>query len=435
MSDWKSGGDGGFKDSGGGFTDMGGGDKGFGVQGGGDTFTETTYQSWGSRIANSLVGVLIGIVLIPLSCWLLFWNEGRAVTTARSLAEGASAIVSVATDRVDTANNDRLVYLTGQLRAADSLSDPVFPVRVQNAVRLVRTVEMYQWRENSRSETRDRMGGGRETVTTYSYERVWSSTLYDSSRFRQSGHDNPRTMAQRSNTVTAPQATVGAFRLTPEQMQSYGRPVPAEVDPNNAEIQRHNATVQGSTIYLNNPNSPRIGDLRVSFTYVPAGEVSMIGRQDGERIAPYQTRAGDRIFMMEAGRVPARDMFRHAEEGNTIFTWILRAVGMILLMVGFSMIMGPLGALAAVLPMLGDIVRFGTGLIAMALSFLVGPLVIAIAWFWFRPIVALAVIGVGVLVALGLSALARNRAQARMAAQAMRPPMPPPQQPMQGWGR
>lgn len=435
MSDWKSDGDGGFKDSGGGFKDMSGGDQGFGASGGGGPYTEVTYQSWGSRIANSFFGVLIGIVLIPLSCWLLFWNEGRAVTTARSLSEGAGAIVAASVERIDPANDGKLVYIAGPLRGAERLSDPRFPVQVQNAVRLIRTVEMYQWRENSRSETRTRMGGGQETVTTYTYDRVWSSTLYDSTRFRQSGHDNPRGMAESSNTVTAPQGNVGAYRLTPEQLQSFGRPVPAAIDPNNPEILRHRATVRDNTIFLGNPDAPQVGNLRITFTYVPQGEVSIIGRQDGNQIGPYQTRAGDRIFMMEAGRVPSQEMFRHAEEGNTLFTWVLRIVGMVLLWIGFSMIMGPLGVLASVLPILGDIVNFGTGLIGMALAFVVGPLVMAIAWFWYRPIVALAVIGVGVLVAFGLSALARSRAQARAAAQAMRPPMPPPQQPMQGWGR
>ena len=37
--------------------------------------------------------MLVGLVLIVAMVVLLFWNEGRAVTTARSLAEGAGAVV------------------------------------------------------------------------------------------------------------------------------------------------------------------------------------------------------------------------------------------------------------------------------------------------------------------------------------------------------
>ena len=60
-----------------------------------DSFTEITRQGWLSRIGESFKGILFGIIVIPLCLILLWWNEGRAVTTARSLAEGAAAVVAV----------------------------------------------------------------------------------------------------------------------------------------------------------------------------------------------------------------------------------------------------------------------------------------------------------------------------------------------------
>lgn len=431
MSDWNSdktwsgSSDGGFKDL------SGGADQGNPGYGSGSS-VEVTQRSWFDRIKGALVGVFVGILFIPGACWLLFWNEGRAVTTARSLTEGAGLVVPVAADRVDPANDGKLVYVTGALRAPGTLADPTFPVRVDNAVRLVRTVEMYQWRENRRSETRNRLGGGQETVTTYSYEQVWSSTLYNSGSFHQAGHTNPSRMAHNSNTVVAQQATLGAFRVTPEQLQSYGRPVRVTLDPNNPQIQRNNATVRDNVLFLSsNPDVPRIGDLRITFSSVPAGAASLIGRQTDQGFSPYQTRAGDRIFMMEEGTVPSQDMFRHAEDANRILTWVLRVVGLIVMAIGFAMIMAPFGVLADIVPLFGDIVRFGTGLIGLSLTFLLGPLVMAIAWFWYRPVVAAIVMAVGVALAFGISVLARNRARAKAAAQAISPPG----QPMQGWGR
>ena len=53
-----------------------------------NTFTETTSTSWFTRIRNSVGGVVIGLILIVGMVVLLFWNEGRAVQTYRSLAEG-----------------------------------------------------------------------------------------------------------------------------------------------------------------------------------------------------------------------------------------------------------------------------------------------------------------------------------------------------------
>lgn len=434
MSDWKS--DGSWSGpSDGGFKDMSGDMDGT-VASSGDGVQEVTYRSWFDRIKSALIGVLVGIVLIPGSCWLLFWNEGRAVTTARSLTEGASAVLAVPADRVDPANEGKLIYVNAPLRVTGTLVDPTFPIRAENAVRLIRTVEMYQWRENRRSETRNRVGGGQETVTTYSYEQGWYSSHQNSSNFRQPGHNNPSRMPYSANTVTAQQGSVGAFRLTQEQLQGFGRPVRVTLDANNPEFRRNNAQVVDNVLYLaNDPQHPRIGDVRITFTYVPAGTASIIARQTGDGFGPYQTRAGDRIQMINEGTIPADQMFRAAEEGNRILTWILRAVGLILMAVGFMMIMAPLGVLADIVPLFGDIVRFGTGLIGLALTFVLGPLVMAVAWFWYRPVVAAIVMAVGIAVAFGISALARSRARARAAAAPRMPPPMPPQQPMQGWGR
>ena len=57
-----------------------------------DSFTETTTISWFTRLKNALVGILIGIVLVIGSIVGIFWNEHRAVQTARSLAEGRGLV-------------------------------------------------------------------------------------------------------------------------------------------------------------------------------------------------------------------------------------------------------------------------------------------------------------------------------------------------------
>ena len=82
-----------------------------------DSFTETTTKSWGSRLGESIKGVLFGLVLIVGSCVFLFWNEGRAVQTQRSLTEGASLVVNADAARVDPANDGKLVHVSGDLKA------------------------------------------------------------------------------------------------------------------------------------------------------------------------------------------------------------------------------------------------------------------------------------------------------------------------------
>lgn len=136
-----------------------------------DTYTEVTRRSWGSKLGGSIKGIFGGLVIAAIGVVLLWWNEGQAVTTARSLKEGARDVVSVLAERVDAGNEGKPIHTSGEATTSETLVDPVCGVQVQ-AIALRRKVEMYQWQESSRSETRKKLGGGEETVTTYTYERA-----------------------------------------------------------------------------------------------------------------------------------------------------------------------------------------------------------------------------------------------------------------------
>ena len=68
-----------------------------------DTYTEVTSQSWFSRLRGAFKGIFFGMLMVLLACWLLFWNEGRAVERYKTLKEGGGAVVSVTSDTIDAA--------------------------------------------------------------------------------------------------------------------------------------------------------------------------------------------------------------------------------------------------------------------------------------------------------------------------------------------
>ena len=117
----------------------------------GDSFTETTTQGWFSRIGGSIKGVLFGILLCIIGIPLLFWNEGRAVKRYKTLKEGAGAVVAVSADKVDSANEGKLVHLSGEATTSETLQDEKYGISA-NALRLRRSVEMYQWKESTSTE-------------------------------------------------------------------------------------------------------------------------------------------------------------------------------------------------------------------------------------------------------------------------------------------
>ena len=365
----------------------------------GDSYTETTSQGWFSRLGDAIKGVLFGLLLAIVAFPLLFWNEGRAVRTAKSLAEGRGAVVSASAERLDPANEGKLVHVAGRARTEDTVADPLFGVQAPNALRLKRKVEMLQWKETSKSETRDKIGGGTETVTTYSYAAEWSETLIDSSRFKKpDGHRNPASMPAKSEAWTASKVTLGAYTLAREQVERVGgdEPLPASGARVATDLGRP-VRAHGSGLFAGaNPNSPRVGDLRITFTRVGEGDVSVIAKQAGPSFEPYRAKAGASVDLLRRGIASADEMFARAEADNELMTWILRGAGFLLMAFGIGLVLRPLSVLASVLPILGDIVGAGTGLIAMLLSGVLSVLTISIAWIFYRPL-----LGIGLLVVAG----------------------------------
>lgn len=367
-----------------------------------DQYSETTSTGWLSRIGGAIKGIFVGLLLVLISFVLLFWNEGRAVSRAKALDEGAAAVVSVDAASIDPQNTGRLVHITGDAVTNDVLEDDEFEVSI-NGLRLIREVSMYQWVEKEESETKKKLGGGEETVTTYNYTKEWSDKTIDSGEFRYpDDHTNPGEMPYESNTVQAETVTVGAFQLNPSQISRIGEPrdLPDDTEitpPSDLEY----ASRKGSTVYIGaDPAKPEIGDAKVKFSIVPPSKVSLVAAQNGETLTPFTTPSGGEIELLQDGIVPADAMFKAAHDENSMLTWILRAVGFFMMFMGLGMIFKPLSVIADVVPLFGSIVGAGTGLVAFLLA-IVGSLVtIAIGWVFYRPLIGipLLVIAVGALV-------------------------------------
>lgn len=123
-------------------------------------YQEVTHESWFSRLGKSFRGIVTGIILIGAASFLLYWNEGRTVKTGDAIGEARAAAVELKDiTKVDPSFEGRVIHATGRAETQDRLQDPAFGVEFV-AVKLERKVEYYQWRENSRTEKRKKLGGG-----------------------------------------------------------------------------------------------------------------------------------------------------------------------------------------------------------------------------------------------------------------------------------
>ena len=355
-----------------------------------NSYTVTSSTGWFGRIGGAIKGLFVGLILIVVSFPVLFLNEGRSVDTQKKLEEGERNVVSVAANEVDAKNDGKLVYLSGSATSEGALPDDQFKV-TSEALKLRRKVEFYQWKEEKRTETKKKLGGGEETVTTYDYVKQWSERPIDSSNFHKSKeYKNPEPALSEAEWVKD-SIKLEAFTLSPglagqiDNFSALQAKAPVELP---AEIAGKKLHKEGSGFYLGvDPATPAIGDLRVTHEAAPPGAVSVIAVQKGNTFGPFTAKAGGTIEMLSTGAVTAEAMFAAAHASNRTLTWGLRLLGVVLMFIGFSLLFRPLSVLADVVPFIGNVVGVGTGIVALLLSVPLSLLVISVAWIFYRPMV------------------------------------------------
>jgi hypothetical protein len=380
-----------------------------------ETFTEVTEESWFDRMRSAIKGVATGLLFLVIALPLLFWNEGRAVRTAKGLEEGAGAVVPVKPDRLDPANQGKLIHTTGLATTSETLNDELFGVSAAG-IKLIREVEMYQWKETKRT-THKKQGGKKVKVTTYDYEKVWSAEHHASRNFEhEKDHVNPVRMPYESKTISAGKVTLGAIELPPSLVGRIGgaRDLPVttkmalKMDPRLAARAR---LVEGGYYIGLRPTRPAVGDLRVRYKVVAPATVSVVAKQVGGTLAPFDTSTGSKIELLQMGAVDAPAMFKAAQAGNKTLTWILRGVGLALLFFGLLLVFAPIAVVADFVPILGDLLQFGVTAFAGALAAVLGALTIGVAWIAYRPLLGIPLLlgAVGLAVALKLLGHSRSR--------------------------
>ncbi len=368
---------------------------------------EVEYTGMGGRLGKAIVGIPIGIILFLVAFPLLFWNEGRAVHRAQDLEEGAASLVSIADpSKMDNATNGKLVHLSGEATTKDELKDDQFGVSA-TAIKLSRAVEIYQWTESSQSKTEKQIGGGEKKITTYTHKKEWSKQPVDSSGFHadEAGNipENVGTKPYSDTAEVAKTVTVGAYKLNRSQIDRMGDgeklPVTSQnLDALTPDLKGLFKTTPDGDFYQpikpgGSANDPQIGDLRVSFKAVKPQPVSLIAKQNGDTFEPYPTKSGGTLDEFRLGTMSAAAMIQAAQEENTMLTWVLRLVGLVIMAVGIFMVLRPFTIFADILPIFGDLASAAIGVFALLVALPLTLITIALGWVFYRPL-----LGIGLLV-------------------------------------
>jgi hypothetical protein len=357
--------------------------------------TVTTSQSWFSRLGSSVKNVFFGFLLVIISIVLLFWNEGRAVKTQQSLKEGASAVVSISSETKDLANEGKLIHFTGEARTPSILTDVDFGVGA-SALKIRRIVEVYQWEENTKSDTKEKFGGGTETTTTYTYSQKWFDRIIDSSDFKEAEtHINPTSKHFENREWIATPVSVGAYEIPQDLLTALSGYQPftlsAEMLKTLPYATQEQVELTGNMLYFQSSSSamPQIGNTRIRYEIIIPQALSIIAKQSSSTLIPYVTKNGRTISMIQTGTHTASEMFEGAVSSNRMMTWVLRLLGTLLMYIGLQMTLGVMPIVASVIPFVGRIVGAGMSLASGLLTLVGASITIAVAWIIYRPLIGL----------------------------------------------
>jgi hypothetical protein len=381
----------------------------------------------------------MGFILFGIGTILLFVNEGNYVKNAKTIGAAEKALVRVSDiSEVNPALDGKLVHAYGFADTQDTLADDTFGVS-ERAIALVRKVEFYQYEERKKTEKKDKVGGGEETITTYTYVQNWVSSPIPSDGFADPDYKGKNTVLDnldakvKSQTQYASNVTFGAYKLPSFIVRSIRGSVPVDVRTGNNEILAklglkigNQVQIQGNVVYFGKSSSnPQIGDVRVTLAKVIPADISIIAKVIGSTFEEYIAPGTGRTFSaVEMGTVGAEAMFASARKSNSMLTWLLRLIGVILVVMGLKMVFAILPTLFKVLPPLGKIVGAGVGLVCTVGGGAWSLAIIAIAWLFYRPFIGIPMLLISVAGILFLSKMAKEKKAVNSAAAPAGAPTP-----------
>lgn len=415
---------------------------------------EVEYTGYGSKLGRSCMGVVLGPILFIIAFPVLFWNEGRAVHRAQTLAEGKAAGVDVSSDKIDEGNEGKLVHTTGEATTSETLFDKAFGIAEKNAIKLTRTVEIYQWKETATTKTEKQLGGKEKKTTVYTHKKEWVKEPINSTDFRDDENGLTRKEIRNFGSKSYPdqseQATVvklGAFTLSDSQVKRMGEgttlPVTKQMLAAAEGDGKTRLKIQGDHFYIpyskeekaeflflgwikipldagsdNSSDEARIGDQRITFKVLKPEKVSVLARQSKGSFDPWPSPSGTgSIDEFKVGTASMEEMITQAETANVTVTWILRFVGFALMAFGIYLVGSPFVALADILPILGNFVSVAIAVVAILIALPLTLITIAIGWCAYRPwvgypMLAVGVLGLGAIIYLGYKRVPKPRHEA-----------------------
>ncbi|PIZ75489.1 hypothetical protein COY05_03960 [Candidatus Peregrinibacteria bacterium CG_4_10_14_0_2_um_filter_38_24] len=365
-----------------------------------DQVTQVVTKGYFSRIIDAIKGIVFGLILFLGAFGVIYWNEGSV-----DISGIANTATKVTAESVDTVAEGKLIAVTGKAVSTEKLGDSMF-LKPADYLAVSRNVEMYAWVEKSDSKSSISTGGSETTTTTYSYSMDWTSSPGKTSNFQEpAGHANPE-MAIKAQTFRVKSAKVGAYEV---DMAKLDLPAYEDLNLTAENLNLAQGVFENGYVLVGKGTSvaPQIGDLRISYGVVNNNlDGTVFGKLEGGKLVTYvDQKTTESLYRFFNGTFDEAIKQMHSE--FTMWLWIFRLVGFLMMWIGLSSLFGPISVILDVLPILGAISRSAIGFLTFLVSLVLSILAIVVSMLLHSLIamIVVAVIGVaGFVVVLKMKA-------------------------------
>ena len=140
------------------------------------------------------------------------------------------------------------------------------------------------------------------------------------------------------------------------------------------------------------PGSPEVGDVRVTFEKVVPAKVTVMAVVDGDTFKPFKAKNGKRFQTLVMGKKSGDEIIEAEKEANNMLLWVLRIVGILVVIGGLKGIFGFLETILKVVPFIAGIFGWGVGIVCTVVGVVWSLIIIAIAWLFYRPLLGISLL-------------------------------------------
>lgn len=241
-----------------------------------------------------------------------------------------------------------LVHLQGDIEVRSPVTDPDTGL-VFEALLVKRDVQIYQWVEDYDDETYTDRDGNEKKRRVYSYARRWVSSPVKSYDFHDPRYTNYGELPFREATFRSGEANLESIPLSAEvtrlAVSELGQ---QSLDPERLDIStlssRWSGVLRPDGRYLVTALSPRIGDIRVSYSAVIPSRVSVIAQYAEGALRPYASSVdpderGIGYAEVMRGDKALSEMLGASRSRSGIWAWVFRVLS-VAMIAGGAVLMG-----------------------------------------------------------------------------------------------